>query len=537
MRSAGPGPAATLAILVAYGVVFWLLLPVGLWAAAVRIDQAWEFVLAPTALGALPALWGASLMLDGMWALRRRGRGWPVTALPPPLLVTGGLYRVVRHPIYLGFNLVIFGVGLMVGSAGLALVIAPLLLPAWIAYALLEERGLRARFGSDYARYTRQVGLLPAPSLRPLLTVFRVIGVLRVRVLEGAEHIPADGPVILVSNHTCYADPVWLALTTRRRVWMIATAEAYRHRGLIGTATRMWPAIPVRRYRVDPAAARQMVDLLRAGEVVGMFCERERSVLGRYLGTEPAVAAVLPRLGVPVVPVGIQGGYTTGPRWSGSLRIPTMHARIGPPIDWSDGLPHEVLDRRIRALLDEDPQRVDLGRERLDRLHRAVWRCPRCLDEAGWRPCELACSACGVRWQPTRSGQVRGPEGVVQTFAEWARPVWEAAEALPFEVQVHVRCEPDPLGPILPLEDRGPATLRVDADGLSWGASHLPHARVLSTSTERADTLQIATSDAMWQFQTERSPFRLRQLVDRLRLASPAVPPLHTRRSGTVGLP
>ena len=520
-QSATGGPARTAAIVAVYTLVFWVLLPLALWAVAVGIDRAMPVALEPTPLGAIPAAWGLWLLASGMVALWRRGQGWPVSALPPPRLVTGGPYRIVRHPIYLGFNLAALGVGAMVGSVGLAGVVAPLFLPVWLAYATIEEGGLVRRFGVDYRRYRRQVPLLPRPSLRWLLGVLNAVGILRVRIVQGAERVPAQGPVVLVGNHTCYADPVWMALVTRRRVWMAATAEAYRSGGWIGALVRLWPAFPVRRYRTDPVAARWIVDLLRAGEVVGLFNERERSVLGAYLGTEPAVAAILPRLGVPVIPVAIGNAYASGPRWSGSMRFPTIEIRVGRPLDWSVGPAHEVLDDALRGLLDTDPQRVWLEAEPLDRLFRAVWRCPGCLDEAGWRPAALACGACGRRWGPSGDGRVVGPDGEVISFADWARPVWRAPEALPLEVPVEVWREDSVFGPIRPLRSMGPATLSLDVDGLRFGDVHLSPDRIRTTSTERADTLQIGTSDAMWQFRTAAgSPFRLRNAVDAVRASS-----------------
>lgn len=517
-----PGPLGIALIVAVYTAVFCVALPVGLWLAAVPIDRALPVAIGPTWLGALPAAWGASLQFGGMWALWRRGQGWPISALPPPRLVTGGPYLVCRHPIYAGFNLLVLGVGLMVGSLGLAAVVAPLFAPVWVAYAILEERGLERRFGAEYRRYKRRVGLIPRADLRPLLALFAALRILRVRV-EGAHHIPSEGPAVLVGNHTHYADPVWLALTTGRRVWMVSTAEAYRSGGWIQWLTRRWPAFPVRRYRPDARAARRLIELLGAGELVGMFTERERSVLGVYAGTEPRVAAGLPRLGVPVVPVAIQGAYAAGPRWAGTLRFPTLRVRVGPPVDFGTGAPHEVVDRAIRALLDEDPQRVWLERQPLDRLYRAVWRCPACLDEAGWRPAALACDACGARWTPSGDGRIRGADGSIRTFADWAGAVWKAPETLPLEVPVEVWREPAVWGPVGPLVSDGPATLRIDATGLRWADHHVALRDILSTSTERADTLQVATSDAMWQFRwATGSPFRLRLALDALRTERPA---------------
>lgn len=508
----------TAGIVAAYTAVFCVALPAALIHTGLAVDRALGLAAAPTALGLVPAAWGGGLLLRGMAALWTRGRGWPISALPPPKLVIGGPYRTARHPIYLGFNVLMFGIGASIGSLGLAAIVAPLFAPVWVGYALAEERGLRVRFGPAYDRYRRRVGLWPRPDPSPLLRALAAVGAIRVNVRSGAEHVPVDGPAVLIANHTSYADPVFLGLVTARVVWMPATAEAWREGGWRGWIVTNGPAFPVRRYRPDLAAARVLVDLLASGELVGMFVERERSVLGRYLGADPDVAGLLPHLGVPVIPVAIEDAYATGPRWTGRLRARTVHVRIGPPVVWSDRPPTEAVDDALRALADLDGQPVWLEHEPLDRLFRAVWRCPSCLDEAGFRPVALRCEACGAAWTPTGDGRLRSASGELLSFAAWAAPVWAHPEPLPLEVPVRVRHERALTGPPEPLVDDGDATLRIDADGLRWGDHHLAPDAVRSTTTERADTLQVATADAMWQFTTATaSPFRMRLALDRAR--------------------
>ena len=73
-------------------------------------------------------------------------------------VVTCGPYRIVRHPIYLGFLISLVGVAL-VAESYLGIVTAVFIfLPAAAYRAHLEERSLHSRFGkvwSDYAKKTR----------------------------------------------------------------------------------------------------------------------------------------------------------------------------------------------------------------------------------------------------------------------------------------------------------------------------------------------------------------------------------------------
>ncbi|MCA9239154.1 MAG: isoprenylcysteine carboxylmethyltransferase family protein [Planctomycetales bacterium] len=72
-------------------------------------------------------------------------------------LVTTGLYRYSRNPIYVSMVVVLVGVVLALGSVGPLLAI-PLFI-AWInrRVILVEEAMLRERFGAEYEAYCRRV--------------------------------------------------------------------------------------------------------------------------------------------------------------------------------------------------------------------------------------------------------------------------------------------------------------------------------------------------------------------------------------------
>ncbi len=72
-------------------------------------------------------------------------------------LVTTGLYRFTRNPMYLGHALILLGYAYLLSNA-----FGFLTLPLHIAYITMfqiipEERALFAKFGDDYADYRRRV--------------------------------------------------------------------------------------------------------------------------------------------------------------------------------------------------------------------------------------------------------------------------------------------------------------------------------------------------------------------------------------------
>jgi methanethiol S-methyltransferase len=90
-----------------------------------------------------------ALHLAGIRQVEARDAG-----TPPPALVTAGVYRLVRHPFYLGWALLVFGAPHMTLTRLTFAVISTLYLMLAIPW---EERSLREAFGPGYAEYQRRV--------------------------------------------------------------------------------------------------------------------------------------------------------------------------------------------------------------------------------------------------------------------------------------------------------------------------------------------------------------------------------------------
>jgi protein-S-isoprenylcysteine O-methyltransferase Ste14 len=119
----------------------------------------------PSAAGRVWAAIGAALNLLGLslavWARRYLGRNWSgvVTIKEDHELITGGPYRVVRHPIYTGLLLAFAGLALARGEwrGILGVLIAA---AAFWRKLKVEERWMRERFGDKYQTYCQRVSAL-----------------------------------------------------------------------------------------------------------------------------------------------------------------------------------------------------------------------------------------------------------------------------------------------------------------------------------------------------------------------------------------
>ena len=122
---------------------------------------------------------GIALTLAGfafaIWARIHLGRNWSssVTAKIGHELICSGPYKWVRHPIYTGLLLALFGTALvrtqLRGLLALALVYA-----GWKIKSRVEERMMTSTFGAQYTEYASNTGAMaPRPGKSKRLVASR----------------------------------------------------------------------------------------------------------------------------------------------------------------------------------------------------------------------------------------------------------------------------------------------------------------------------------------------------------------------------
>jgi protein-S-isoprenylcysteine O-methyltransferase Ste14 len=114
-----------------------------------------SIALALALSGCLLALAGAALVLRSRAEL---GLAWSFvpTAAESTGLVTTGPYRLVRHPIYLGFALLAMGQALAFGSWSALVIVLSGIVPTFAWRARAEEKVLGRTFGECYAAYQQR---------------------------------------------------------------------------------------------------------------------------------------------------------------------------------------------------------------------------------------------------------------------------------------------------------------------------------------------------------------------------------------------
>jgi len=153
----------------------------------------------------------------------------------------------------------------------------------------------------------------------------------RLRV-EGAEHVPLTGGVVLAANHAHLLDPPLIGVASPRKAHYMANAEQFRLHFLSSALPRVG-AFPVRRGAADRAAIRSAMELLRAGKAVVLFPEGTRTTTGEVLKPQRGAAMIALKTGVPIVPVGLTGTFRPVRFHKGLPRLNRMRVRFGRPID------------------------------------------------------------------------------------------------------------------------------------------------------------------------------------------------------------
>jgi 1-acyl-sn-glycerol-3-phosphate acyltransferase len=146
---------------------------------------------------------------------------------------------------------------------------------------------------------------------RPLYAVVRALVSFLFRLyfrmhVEGAAHIPAEGPAIIAPNHKSFWDSFFIGACTRRHLRFMGKSELFegrRARLLVRLG-----AFPVRRGQADQDALDTAREVLRQGGLLALFPEGTRVRDPEGLGSPKRGAGRLAlETGAAIVPCAITG--------------------------------------------------------------------------------------------------------------------------------------------------------------------------------------------------------------------------------------
>jgi 1-acyl-sn-glycerol-3-phosphate acyltransferase len=140
--------------------------------------------------------------------------------------------------------------------------------------------------------------------------------------------IPANGPLILVTNHIGSLEiPLLFVHLQPRRIFGLAKIETWNNK-FMGWLFNLWEAIPVHRGEADLVAIRQCLDVLKAGNILAIAPEGTRSHDGSLLQAQPGIVLIALHSGAPILPMAHWGGEAFGANLK-KIKRTDFHFQVG----------------------------------------------------------------------------------------------------------------------------------------------------------------------------------------------------------------
>lgn len=217
------------------------------------------------------------------------------------------------------------------------------------------------------------VGLEPQrfllPFVRPGLIPYARLSV------HGAEHVPLDGPVILVANHRSYFDPLAVGMAVSqvgRPARFLGKKEVF-DAPVVGDLARAMGGIRVERGTGSDQPLNEAANALAAGEMVVIMPQgtipRGRAFFDPVLKGRWGTAKLAAQTGAPVIPIGLWGTEKVWPRSAKLPNVlnivdpPVVTVSVGPPVELGGIDPDADTEAIMAAIVDLLPPEAREQRE------------------------------------------------------------------------------------------------------------------------------------------------------------------------------
>ena len=189
----------------------------------------------------------------------------------------------------------------------------------------------------------------------------------RLRV-EGQESIPANGPAVIVVNHSSLCDAAFLLASQPRRIRFLMEREYLESSNLMMKAVfNLMGVIPVSKRAAPKEIARALIRAKKAleeGWLVGIFPEGTLSRTGHLLEFKRGYQRIAESTKAPIVPAYIDGAYGTRASYAHGTPVPISRQDFRHPISLVFGEPVDYLcqPENMREIVSELASRASKTR-------------------------------------------------------------------------------------------------------------------------------------------------------------------------------
>lgn len=179
--------------------------------------------------------------------------------------------------------------------------------------------------------------------------------------IYGAENVPHEGPLVVVSNHASDFDPPIVSCAMQRPVAFMAKEELFRI-PVLKQGIQLYGAYPVKRGAADRSAIRSALNCLSGGWAVGLFLQGTRTADARIPEPKLGAALIAAKAKVPLIPVSLWGTEAIFRKGSPVPQPVPVTLRIGQVINPPASTKREELEAVTQQCVVAIHAMHDLGR-------------------------------------------------------------------------------------------------------------------------------------------------------------------------------
>ena len=146
--------------------------------------------------------------------------------------------------------------------------------------------------------------------------------------VKGRKNVPSKGPVLLLSNHQSFFDPMFCQIPIMRNMHFVARDSLFKVK-VFGPLMSSLNTIPIKRGEADISAMKKIIDILKGGAVVCLYPEGSRTFDGKIAEIKAGFGLLSRRSNASVVPMVIDGAFECWPRQNKWPRLGKVYVEYG----------------------------------------------------------------------------------------------------------------------------------------------------------------------------------------------------------------